>query len=63
VDRSNQTATPDDLATQIVWRTVRAKILTTTGRLEDAETLVRHGVVLAAETDWSTYYHHGKQMV
>jgi predicted ATPase/class 3 adenylate cyclase len=56
VDRSKETAAPDDLAAQITWRMVQAKILTTTGHLEDAETLARHAVALAAETDWSTYH-------
>jgi Flp pilus assembly protein TadD len=56
VNRSKETAAPDDLAAQITWRMVQAKILTTTGHLEDAETLARHAVALAAETDWSTYH-------
>jgi len=33
VDRSQETAAPDDLAAQITWRTVRAKILATTGQM------------------------------
>jgi predicted ATPase/class 3 adenylate cyclase len=53
VDRSEETAAPDDLAAQIAWRTVRARILATTGRLEDAEALARRAVSLAGETDWS----------
>jgi tetratricopeptide (TPR) repeat protein len=53
VDRSEETAAPDDLAAQITWRTVRAKILTTTGRLEDAEADARRAVSLAGKTDWS----------
>jgi tetratricopeptide (TPR) repeat protein len=53
VDRSEETAAPDDLAAQIAWRTVRAKILAATGRLEDAEALARRAVSLAGETDWS----------
>jgi predicted ATPase/class 3 adenylate cyclase len=53
IDRSEETAAPDDLAAQIGWRTVRAKILATTGRLEDAEALVRRAVSLARKTDWS----------
>jgi tetratricopeptide (TPR) repeat protein len=56
VNRSKETAAPDDLAAQITWRMAQAKILTTTGHLEDAETLARHAVALAAETDWSTYH-------
>jgi tetratricopeptide (TPR) repeat protein len=53
VERSQETAAPDDLAAQIAWRTVRAKILVTAGRLEDAEALARRAVALAGETDWS----------
>jgi predicted ATPase/class 3 adenylate cyclase len=56
VDRSEETAAPDDLAAQITWRTVRAKILATAGRLEDAEALARCAVSLAEETDWSIYH-------
>ena len=56
VNRSKETAAPDDLAAQITWRMVQAKILTTTGHLEDAETLARHAVALAGGTDWSTYH-------
>jgi tetratricopeptide (TPR) repeat protein len=53
VDRSEETAAPDDLAAQIAWRRVRAKLLATGGRLEDAETLARLAVSLAGKTDWS----------
>jgi class 3 adenylate cyclase/tetratricopeptide (TPR) repeat protein len=53
VDRSVETAAPDDLAAQISWRTVRAKILAAAGRLEDAEAHARRAVSLAAETDRS----------
>jgi len=53
VERSQETAAPDDLAAQITWRTVRAKILASTGHLEDAERDARHAVSLAEKTDWS----------
>jgi class 3 adenylate cyclase/tetratricopeptide (TPR) repeat protein len=56
VDRSKETAAPDDLEAQITWRTVQAKILATGGRLDDAEALARRAVSLAAETDWSTHH-------
>ena len=56
VDRSEETAAPDDLAAQIAWRTVRAEILTAAGRLEDAEAYARRAVSLAGETDWSNDY-------
>ncbi len=53
VDRSEETAAPDDLAAQITWRTVRAKILATTGRLDEAEGDARRAVSLAGRTDWT----------
>jgi predicted ATPase/class 3 adenylate cyclase len=53
INRSQETAAPDDLVAQIAWRTVRAKILAVAGRLEDAEALARRAVSLAGETDWS----------
>jgi class 3 adenylate cyclase/tetratricopeptide (TPR) repeat protein len=56
VDRSQETAAPDDLGTQITWRTVRAKILAATGRMEDAEADARRAVALAERTDWSTHH-------
>jgi tetratricopeptide (TPR) repeat protein len=56
VDRSKETAAPDDLEAQITWRTVQAKALATAGRLDDAEALARRAVSLAAETDWSTHH-------
>jgi predicted ATPase len=56
VDRSEETAAPDDLAAQIAWRTVRAKILAAAGRLEDAETLARRAVSLAGKTDRSNQH-------
>jgi predicted ATPase/class 3 adenylate cyclase len=53
VDRSEETAAPDDLAAQITRRTVRARILATTGRLEEAEADARRAVSLAGMTDWT----------
>jgi class 3 adenylate cyclase/predicted ATPase len=53
VDRSVETAAPDDLVAQIAWRTVQAKLLATSGHLENAEALARHAVALAENTDWS----------
>jgi predicted ATPase/class 3 adenylate cyclase len=53
VDRSVEAAAPDDLEAQIAWRTVRAKLLATAGHLDNAETLARDAVSLAAKTDWS----------
>jgi tetratricopeptide (TPR) repeat protein len=56
IDRSEETAAPDDLAAQIAWRTVRAKILAAAGRLEDAEALARRAVSLAGKTDRSNQH-------
>src|SRR5215216_6150464 len=56
VNRSREAAAPDDLGTQITWRTVRARILTATGRLEDAEADARQAVSLAEGTDWSAHH-------
>jgi len=48
---SEKLAASDDLATQIMWRGVRAKILAEQGRAE-AEGLAREGVALAEKTDF-----------
>jgi predicted ATPase len=56
VDRSEETAAPDDLAAQIAWRAVRAKILAAASRLEDAEALARRAVSLAEKTDRSNQH-------
>jgi predicted ATPase/class 3 adenylate cyclase len=56
VNRSREAAAPDDLGTQITWRTVRARILAATGRLEDAEADARQAVSLAEGTDWSAHH-------
>jgi predicted ATPase/class 3 adenylate cyclase len=53
VDRSVETAAPDDLVAQIAWRTVQAKLLATAGHLENAEAVARHAVSLAEKTDLS----------
>ena len=44
-------AAPDDLASQILWRTARAKLLARTGQAEKAEELASGAVRLAHETD------------
>jgi predicted ATPase/class 3 adenylate cyclase len=48
---SEDAAAPDDLAAQIAWRRVRAKILAKEGALEEAEILAREAVALAEQTD------------
>ena len=42
---------PDDLATQLYARALRAKLLAVKGNLEDAERVAREGVAIAADTD------------
>jgi predicted ATPase/class 3 adenylate cyclase len=56
IDRSEETAAPDDLAAQIAWRTVQAKLLATAGRLEEAEALAHRAVALARKTDRSNQH-------
>jgi ATP/maltotriose-dependent transcriptional regulator MalT len=41
----------DDMTTQVVWRSVRARVLSTRGRHADAEALGREAASLAGETD------------
>jgi class 3 adenylate cyclase/tetratricopeptide (TPR) repeat protein len=48
---SEQLAAPDDLASQVGWRSVRAKVLARRGELAEAELLGREAVELAARTD------------
>jgi class 3 adenylate cyclase/tetratricopeptide (TPR) repeat protein len=45
-------AAPDDLAAQLVWRRVRAKVLARRGDAIPAEQLARAAVALAERTDW-----------
>jgi tetratricopeptide (TPR) repeat protein len=51
----------DDLATQIVWRGVRARVLAETGDGSVAQRLAREAVALAAQTDRLNY--HGDALV
>ena len=46
-----EAAAPDDVFSQILWRTSRAKIFARQGHLETAEVLAREAVSLAAATD------------
>jgi tetratricopeptide (TPR) repeat protein len=48
---SEHAASPDDLASQILWRATRAKLLSREGRLAEAEALARRAVAIAAETE------------
>jgi class 3 adenylate cyclase/tetratricopeptide (TPR) repeat protein len=49
---SEELAAPDDVLTQILWRSARGKILAGQGRLDDAERLGREAVSLAELTDF-----------
>lgn len=49
-----ETAADDDLSAQILWRSVRARLLARGGEQEDAQRLSAEAVELAARTDWLT---------
>jgi class 3 adenylate cyclase/tetratricopeptide (TPR) repeat protein len=48
---SEGSAAEDDLATQVLWRSARGRVLAARERPEDAERLGREAVALAAQTD------------
>ena len=48
---SEQAASPDDVVSQVVWRTARAKILARRGELEAAEALAREAVRIGEPSD------------
>ena len=49
---SEQRAATSDLLTQMMWRSVRARVLARRGELEQAEALARDAVSLAEQTDF-----------
>ena len=49
---SEQRAATSDLLTQIIWRSVRARVLARRGSFDQAESLARQAVSLAAQTDF-----------
>jgi DNA-binding SARP family transcriptional activator len=51
---SKRAAAANDLAAQVAWRCVQAKVLSARGRLEDAKTLAREAVRLAEPSDFLT---------
>jgi Flp pilus assembly protein TadD len=53
---SERTAAAEDIPTQLVWRSVRAKLLGREGRVGEAETLAREAVRLAEPTDLLTMH-------
>jgi tetratricopeptide (TPR) repeat protein len=46
---------PDDLLTQIVWRSVRARVASARGSFDEAERLAREAVELGRETDFVNF--------
>jgi tetratricopeptide (TPR) repeat protein len=48
---SERAAAEDDIVTQVLWRSVRAKVLAQGGQLEEAEALGRQAVELIAQTE------------
>ncbi len=48
---SAEVAAPEDLATQVLWRGVSAKLLARQGNLEDAERVAREAVELIRRAD------------
>jgi ATP/maltotriose-dependent transcriptional regulator MalT len=51
VANCRELAAPDDVVTQVLWRTVRARILARRGEVAEAEPLAREAVELADATD------------
>jgi DNA-binding SARP family transcriptional activator len=47
-----ENATPDDLASQMLWRAARARCAAAAGALDEAEGLAREGVAVAERTDF-----------
>ena len=52
--RASGSPRAEDLATQAIWRGVRAKVLARRGRHEEAEALAREAVALVEPTDLLT---------
>ena len=50
-DLADEAGAEDDITTQVLWRSARAKVLAVRGELASAEKLVREAVAIAAETD------------
>ncbi|MEX2293978.1 MAG: adenylate/guanylate cyclase domain-containing protein [Acidimicrobiales bacterium] len=58
---SERTAAPDDTASQIYSRGVRARLLARSGRLADAQSVAAEGVAIAQRTDFLVM--HGEVLV
>jgi tetratricopeptide (TPR) repeat protein len=50
--RSEEWSAPDDMASQMKWRSARAKVLASQGHLDDAVRLSREAVEMAAASDF-----------
>ena len=50
--RQREVAASDDFDPQLRWRSVQAKVLARRGEFEEAETLSREALAIAAGTDW-----------
>jgi Tetratricopeptide repeat len=48
---SEASAADDDVASQVLWRNARAKVLAATGAGSDAETFAREALAIVQETD------------
>ncbi len=53
-EAAEDAAAADDLSAQIIWRTVRARLLARLGEIADAEEMSAEAVSLAGRTDWLT---------
>ena len=53
---SREAAAAEDLAAQVDWRCVQAKILARRGRMAEAQALIRDAVTLASGTDYLTLH-------
>jgi class 3 adenylate cyclase/tetratricopeptide (TPR) repeat protein len=60
-ERTAALVAPDDIVTQSLWRSVRAKVLARDGRAEEAVTLAREAVALIEATDLLS--HRGDAML
>jgi class 3 adenylate cyclase/tetratricopeptide (TPR) repeat protein len=49
---SEEAASADDVASQVLWRATRARVLARQGDFEQADRLAREAVDLAEQTDW-----------
>jgi DNA-binding SARP family transcriptional activator len=54
--RTAETAAPDDIVTQVIWRGVLAKVLARRGDPHEAETLAREAIRLVEGTDLITHH-------